>query len=115
MLMEYDSISIPNVENIKKYSEFILNIRIDSSFVKNPEYLIKVIRSYSENIIFLKELKPYLQFLYNINELKLNKIYESFISKFKASLIYKIYIENKDTIIKTKRWMDTLVHKIRLN
>jgi hypothetical protein len=114
MLVAYESIPIPNVENIKKYSEFILNIRIDSSFVKNPEYLIKVIRSYSESIIFLKELKPYLQFLYNINELNLNKTYESFIYKFKASSIYKIYIENKDIIIKTKRWMDTLLHKIRL-
>jgi hypothetical protein len=113
MLSEYNTIHIPNIEHIKKYSELILNIRIDSTFVKNPEYLIKVIKVYTEHINFLKKLKPYLQFLYMINELNLNKIYEIFILNFKSSDIYKIYIENKDMIIKTKRWMNTLIQTIK--
>ena len=57
MLSEYNT--IPNIEHIKKYSELILNIKIDSTFVKNPEYLIKVIKVYTEHINFLKKLKPY--------------------------------------------------------
>jgi len=112
ILSEYNTIHIPNIEYIKKYSELILNIKIDSNFVKNPEYLIKVIKIYSEHIKFFKQLKPYLQFLYMINELNLNKIYETFILNFKSSDIYKIYIENKDMIIKTKRWMNTLIQTI---
>ena len=113
MLSEYNTIHIPNIEHIRKYSELILNIKIDSTFVKNPEYLIKVIKVYTEHINFLKKLKPYLQFLYMINELNLNKIYETFILNFKSSDIYKIYIENKDMIIKTKRWMNTLIQTIK--
>ena len=113
MLSEYNTIHIPNIEHIRKYSELILNIKIDSTFVKNPEYLIKVIKVYTEHINFLKKLKPYLQFLYMINELNLNKIYEIFILNFKSSDIYKIYIENKDMIIKTKRWMNTLIQTIK--
>ena len=110
ILMEYKNLSIPNIIKIQDDSKRILNIKINSKKLKTDRnQVFKLIERYLENISFFTEILPYLQFIYTIKEIKLEKVYIKFLSSFISSQQYKIYSNYHISISKTHRWCNSLI------
>ena len=110
ILMEYRNLSIPNIIKIQDDSKRILNIKINSKKLKTErKQVFKLIERYLENISFFTEILPYLQFLYIIKEIKLEKVYTKFLSSFISSQQYKMYSNYHISITKTHRWCNSLI------
>ena len=112
-LSYYKNIKLPNINIIQKLSKKILNIKIDSKRFKNKHNIIKLIDSFNKNSEFFNIIEPYIQIVYTIKEIKLNNIYEIFLTQFLSSKYYNIYITYILIIIKTKRWINTLLGIIK--
>ena len=110
MLMQYKNLSIPNIIKIQDDSKRILNIKINSKKLKTQKkQVLKLIERYFSNILFFTEILPYLQFMYTIKEVNLEKIYVKFLSSFISSPQYKTYIQYNISINKTQRWCNCLI------
>lgn len=113
MLFGYSKIKIPDILRIKDDSSRILNIKINSKKLKtNKKDVLKLINRYFNNITFFHDILPYLQFLYTIREIKVEKIYKKFLDSFLSSEHYKIYIQNNILIDRTYRWCHSLLDSI---
>ena len=111
LLMDYQCISIPNIMKIQDDSKRILNIKINSKKLQTKKkQVLKLMDRYFSNTSFFTYILPYLQFMYTIKELKLDKIYIKFLSSFISSEQYKTYIQYHIYVTKTKRWCDSLIN-----
>ena len=111
----YKHINIPDISSILEDSKRILSIRIDSKkLISQKNQVLKLVIRFSENVNTFSDLLPYLQFLYTIRELKLEDIYESFITSFLSSSQYKLYDQYYITVSKTVRWIFTLLYILKI-
>mgnify|MGYP003404416114 CR=1 FL=1 len=94
-LNTYKTIELPNTIFIRDKTAEILNIEIGK---KPPKFSIK----------FTEQMKPYLQYLYTIKEMKLENIYKTFTIEFTNSEHYRVYNEVSFAIDKAERWHRTL-------
>ena len=109
MLFDYKNLDIPNMMQINDYSKRLLNVRINSFTNKKGDIILKLVSKYFDSIIFFEEILDYLQFVYTIKELKLEKEYKNFLVEFFNSVQYKIYANNYMLINKTTRWTQSLL------
>ena len=110
MMMEYKNIQLPNIIKIHDDSKRILNIKINSNRIKTQKNsVLKLIERYFTNTMFFTEILPYLQFMYTIKEIKLEKIYNKFLSSFESSSHYKIYAQHHTITERTFRWCHVLI------
>ena len=105
----YKKIDLPDFIQVQDYSKRILNVGVK---FKNKKSDIKnIIKRYIESINFFEKLMPYLQIVYTIKELGLDKEYIDFLYTFYKSEQYKLYIRLEYTIEKTSRWCRCLLDK----
>ena len=107
MLFEYKNLNIPNMRKINNYSKRILNIGINNN--KKRDYILNLIYKYFDSVYFFRDILLYLQFVYTIKEIKLEKQYNNFLVEFLGSIQYKIYNDNYMLINKTERWCNSLI------
>lgn len=110
LLYEYKTLQLPNIIQIKDVSKRILIIKINSKRLKSgKKQVLKLIERYYSNISFFSDILPYLQFVYTIREIGIEKVYNTFLSTFLSSPQYKFYVQNYQIINKTSRWCQTLI------
>lgn len=100
MIQGYKSISIPSVSKIKKSCEQILN----ESLGKNSIQL---------KCKFINSMKPYIDILYMIRELKIEASYRDFVKEFCNSNQYKTYCDLIFIYQKAERWNLTLKENLK--
>lgn len=102
-LFDYKSINCPNEFQIRDHVNQIFSFTINDSI--KAKSLIDRFISESE---FVDKLSPYLQYLYTIKEMRLEKVFKDFISQFTTSRQYKFYIQLGPIIERARRWSTTL-------
>jgi len=112
MLLKYKKILLPNVTENLIYSNKILEIKIDSDQINNIT-TFKLIKTYFKNNSFFVDILPYLEFMYIIKEIKLEKIYSKFLESFESSTHYMIYVNNNVYVNKTLRWSYSLINSLK--
>lgn len=111
LLDEYTKLVLPDIMKIKDDSKRILMIKINSKILKTDKTnVLKLIERYFKNITFFTDILPYLQYVYTIREINLEKIYSKFLTSFLVSPQYKMYNQNFMFVIRTQRWCSTLLN-----
>lgn len=114
MLFSYKDIPIPDIISIIDDSKRILNIKIPSKKVtKFKLNALKLIQRFFNSISFFNDILPYLQFMYTIKEINLEKIYNTFLISFISSTQYKTYVKYCNIINQTSRWSHTLLNSFK--
>ena len=101
------NLKIPNIEKLLKISKKILNIKI----LHKRKNISTLIESYISEIHFFTDILPYLQIIYTIKELKLEKEYKDVLDSFFSSTQYKVYNKYNIIISRTYRWCKSLLEK----
>lgn len=107
ILSGYSNIQVPNKMKLYDYMNRILNIKL--GYKKN---INGVINKFLSIIKVQQKINPYLNFLYTIKELNLDKkykIYRDFVTMFMASEQYSFHDEMDDKIEQVIRWCITLL------
>jgi hypothetical protein len=95
----YKIIEIPDEITIKDQIATVLN----TEFGKSRQFILN----------FTEQMKPYLQCLYTIRELGLEKTYNRFVSEFVNSKQYQIYQNISFEVDKAKRWSATIEETLK--
>jgi hypothetical protein len=107
--MSYKDLILPNEMILRDYINRIINIDIRSK--KDNKVLID---KFLTQVKFYRSMAPYLQFMYTIKELKLDrkyKTYRTFITSFMDSPQYKLYLNAHIEIERAIRWSITLLER----
>ena len=96
MLSKYKTIQIPSELEVKNKVMSVINKEIG-------KYAPKI------SIDFVNQIKPYLQCVYMIRELRLESEYKSFLEEFCNSDHYNFYTKISLEVDKMKRWEETLI------
>lgn len=113
VLWKYKKLLSPDIIQLKDDSKHILEIKINSEKLKTKTNKVKqLISKYYSNTSFFITILQYLQFIYIIKEIKLEKIYHEFLTSFETSLQYKIYNQNLKVVNQTSRWCQSLLDSI---
>jgi len=104
MLSEYKNIKLPDEFNIRDSISRILNTDI-----KRTKDVKGLIIKFTNETNFVTQLAPYLQAIYTIREMKLERTFKDFLRGFYTSQQYKLYKLLYFQIEKTRRWSVTLL------
>ncbi len=116
-LIELDKAMLDNVYKIKLPSQDVLDATHVSLYKLPPiggdevEILDSVILL-DRNIKYEKQLEPYLQLYYTIQETQLGAIYVDWLDKFLHSSIWYFYLNNVNKNAASKRWRETLMDSL---
>lgn len=103
-LMAFTRLTLPDEMILKDHINGILSIDIKSQ--KDNRQLID---NFLRNVEFYRSLKPYLQFMYTIKELRLTNLFKKFILAFETSHQYLLYMKTHEEIERAVRWSITVL------
>jgi serine/threonine protein kinase len=104
MLRGYRDITVPDEFLVRDCISRILSVNII-----RKKSVKKLIEKFTRETKFVTHLAPYLQVLYTIREMKLEKTYRRFLNDFLSSPQYRMYKTLYFSIEKARRWSFTLI------
>jgi len=109
ILKMYNTITCPNEFQVRDCVNQIV-----STTIPQAENAGEAIERFTNTLEFVSQISPYLQYLYTIREMKLEKIYSQFVDEFTTSRQYNMYTQLISSMERARRWSSTLIKSLPL-